>query len=180
MTAPLAVTMVSMRKGWLPVLVVALAASTVAHASGLHPVRNRAGLAAALAWGTQLAETGPGAGQPYFVRVWAVPSQMNECDGPVASCPDIRLYVAVSGGDLGDSPALYELPPAKDWTFLGWDNSASTEAPSFSRFSIGTALPEANVSAEARMAWRSTVYRVSISPSTGTFTTERARPEAEP
>lgn len=160
---------------WLPALLATIPASAAAYAVELSPVLHHAELADALTWGTRLAETTPDAGQPFFTRVWAVPSRTGECGGTVASCPDVRLYMAVSSGDLGDPPTLYELPPAKGWTFLGWDATTRRTSAAATGFSIATALPDANVDNEARMAWRSTIYKVSVSPSSGTVVIEVAR-----
>jgi hypothetical protein len=164
----------------IPLLLLALTVGAIAQAAELHPVRKHPRLAEALSWGTQLAETDPAAGQPYFARLWAVPTTIAECDGPVESCPDVRLYIALTSGDLGEDPTLYELPLAKGWAFLGWDKPPSPNIAGNTRFSIATALPDDQISDAARARWKPTVYRVTVNLERGTFTTETAGSGAGP
>ena len=42
--------------------------------------------------------------QPFIVRIYAAPEQISECDGSVASCPDVRLFFTVSSGDILEGP----------------------------------------------------------------------------
>ncbi|MEW5834899.1 MAG: hypothetical protein AB1832_07570 [Pseudomonadota bacterium] len=164
----------------LATLCLVLAIGTLARAAELRPVPGHPKLAEALSWGTRLAETDPVADQPDFVRLWAVPMTIDECSGTVDSCPDVRLYIALTSGDLGDRPTLYELPPAKGWAFLGWDKPPSPNIAGNTRFSIATALPDDQISDTARAHWKPTVYRVTVNLERGTFTTETAGSGARP
>lgn len=95
-------------------------APLAAQCADLMPVKD-ARLATVLALSEEISPRPPAADQPLFVRVYAAPDTIGECGGNVASCPDVRLFIAVSSGDLGETPVLYELPAAKGWEFVGWD-----------------------------------------------------------
>lgn len=106
--------------------------------------------------------------QPYIVRVYAAPSGVYDCGGTVASCPDVRLFVTVAYGDLGETPVLYQLPVQKGWEFKGWSRPAAA-ANRMVGFTVRTTLPEANVDPDARKAWRSQEYRVLVSPELASY-----------
>lgn len=108
-------------------------------------------------------------GQPLFVRVYAAPDVIGECGGSVASCPSVRLFIAVSTGDLGETPTLYELPAAKGWEFGGWDRPAASDSQAKVGFTIQTALPESNIDEAARKTWRSTACHVLVGPAAATY-----------
>ncbi len=136
------------------------------------PASKNVSLASTLGLLEELANTEPASEQPYIVRIFAVPEAVLECGGPVASCPNVKLYITVSYGDLGESPVLYQLPASKGWKFIGWSQPVDAGKTRMANFKLRTTLPEANVSPEARKAWRSREYHVLVSP-TGAFYTER-------
>lgn len=107
---------------------------------------------------------------PLFVRVYAAPIAIGECDGDVASCPNVRLFVTVSSGDLGEKPVLYELPAAKGWEFMGWEKPGASGGQTRVGFTVRTALPESNVDPSARKAWRPKACRVFVSPKSASYT----------
>lgn len=141
----------------------------VASSAELVPVKDSR-LATALGLSEEISPRGHAADQPYFVRVFAAPVVIGECGGTVASCPDVRLYVAVSAGDLGEVPVLYELPAAKGWEFSGWDKPVALNGKAMAGFTVKTVLPESNVEATARNAWRSRACRVFVSPVAASYT----------
>jgi hypothetical protein len=139
----------------------------VASASDLVPVK-KPELAAVLGLLEVLATTPPDSNQPYIVRVYAAPTSVNECDGTVGSCPDVRLFVTVSNGDLGETPVLYQLPMQKGWEFKGWVSPVA-KGGRMASFTVRTTLPEANIELAARKAWRSVEYRVFVSPESASY-----------
>lgn len=141
----------------------------VASSADLTPVQDSR-LATALGLSVEISSKAPAAEQPYFVRVFAAPVVIGECGGTVSSCPEVRLYVAVSAGDLGEVPVLYELPAAKGWEFSGWDKSVTLNGKAMVGFTVKTALPETNVEASARNAWHSKVCQVLVSPVAASYT----------
>jgi hypothetical protein len=128
----------------------------------LTPVKD-ARLATVLGLSEEISPTPPASGLPLFVRVYAAPDVVGECDGKVASCPDVRLFITVSSGDLGETPALYELPAAKGWVFRGWDKLDASNGQAKVGFTVQTALPESNIDASARKAWQPKACRVLVS-----------------
>ena len=114
-------------------------------------------LAAALAWGTLIAESN----EVNRVRIISSPAAISECRGTIASCPDIRLYVAVATEELYEPAVAYELPPAKGWEFIGWDKTDN----GFVFFTIRTALPESDIDAQERALFVPTAYKVYPYPS---------------
>jgi hypothetical protein len=135
----------------------------------LVPVKN-AQLASVLGLLEEISPESPAPEQPYIVRVFAAPVIVGECQGAVSSCPDVRIFVTVSTGDLGDAPVLYELPVAKGWEFMGRDKPATAAGRTMSGFTVQTALPDSNVDAPARNAWHPKVYHVLISPTAASYT----------
>jgi len=89
------------------------------------------------------------------IETW---EEISECGGLFESCPNARLFVIVSNGDLYEVPALYELPKSKGWKFIDF-----VEKDNFYLLSVSTTLEHANVSPESRKAWKSKVYTVKIS-----------------
>jgi hypothetical protein len=117
----------------------------------------------------ELATTPPSSDQPYIVRIYAVPTGVYECGGTVASCPDVRLFVTVSSGDLGETPALYQLPAQKGWEFKGWSGQSAKGDSRMAGFTVRSTLPPANIDLEARTAWRAREYRVLVSPESASY-----------
>jgi len=116
-------------------------------------------MAYALAYGSEIANNLELPNNGHLVRVFAVPSVIGECGGVLDSCPDWRLLITVSTGDLYDDPLLFELPMAKGWRFVSWDTSSESKK---AVFQVETQIPGSNLNQEARKAWRPTNYRVSI------------------
>jgi len=140
----------------------------VASAKDLTPV-DKPELATVLGFLDEIAATSPNSDQPYIVRVYAAPTGAYECGGTVASCPDVRLLVTVSYGDLGETPVLYQLPLQKGWEFGDWSSPTTTGDTRMARFTVRTTLPDANIDPAARKAWRSQEYSVLISPESASY-----------
>jgi len=141
---------------------------TAASAHNLTSVKKPA-LALVLGLLEELTPTKPEPDQPYIVRVFASPAFVGECGGSVSSCPDVRLFITVANGDLGETPVLYQLPTAKGWDFVRWSSPITMGKTTMSSFVVRTVLPEANVDAVARKAWHSQEYHVFVSPSGGSY-----------
>jgi len=106
--------------------------------------------------------------QPYFVRVFAVPEAVLECGGTVQSCPNVRLYITFSSGDLDEVPMLFQLPASKGWEFVGWSKPTEVDGVPTVGFTVRTALPSANIDAQARKAWHPRVYQIRLNPASAT------------
>jgi hypothetical protein len=117
----------------------------------------------------ELATTSPSSDQPYIVRVYAAPAGVYECGGMVASCPDVRLLITVSYGDLGETPVLYQLPMQKGWEFKGWSSPTTAGGTRRASFVVRTTLPETNIDLDARKAWHTQEYRVLVSPESASY-----------
>ena len=89
------------------------------------------------------------------IETW---EEISECGGPFESCPNARLFVIVSNGDLYEVPSLYELPKSKGWKFIDF-----FEKDNFYLLSVGTTLERANASLESRETWKSKKYTLKIS-----------------
>jgi hypothetical protein len=153
------------------VAIVLLALATVA--KPLKPVRNT-DLTVALNYQHELANSYDNPKAPYNVRVHKVITVIDECGGPISSCPDVDLYIAVSESDLRSEPALYKLPPAKGWKFVRWLTTcpSAPEEPKMGLL-VRTTLPEANIDSEARDRWVDTEYEVCVSPRSATVVTKQ-------
>ena len=55
-----------------------------------------------------------------------------------------------------------ELPAAKGWEFRGWEKPLTLNGQAMGGFIVRTVLPESNVEASARDAWRSKICRVLV------------------
>lgn len=117
----------------------------------------------------QLATTTPTSDQPHIVRIYAVPDFVGECGGVVSTCPDVRLFIAVSNGDLGEVPALYQLPSQKGWEFVRWSPPTKGGQIQESSFVVRSALPGSNIDPASRAAWRPIEYHVRVSPSAASY-----------
>ena len=149
-------------------LLLALLLPIGALASDLAPV-DKPELATVLGLLDELAATPPASGQPYLIRIYAAPTSVGECGGTVASCPDVRLFITVSHGDLGETPVLYQLPAQKGWEFKGWSTPVVSGHTRLASFVLRTALPETNIDLTARSAWHSREYRVLVSPEAASY-----------
>jgi len=134
----------------------------------LAPV-NKPELAAVLGLLDELATTPASSDQPYIVRVYAAPVSVGECDGTVASCPNVRLFITVSNGDLGEVPVLYQLPLQKGWLFVGWSRPVTVGRIQMASLVLRTTVPGSNIEPAARNAWRSQTYRVLVSPASSSY-----------
>ena len=139
---------------------------SLAFAGTLSPSKNQY-LATTLGLLEQLASAAPD--QPYFVRVFAVPEAVLECGGTVNSCPNVKLYITVSTGDLGEPPVLFQLPASKGWEFVRWSKPVKVNGTPVVGFTVRTALPGANIETQARKSWHPRVYQVQVSPASATF-----------
>ncbi|KGI79238.1 hypothetical protein [Oleiagrimonas soli] len=149
-------------------LVLLLCASPV-RAADLPPSTDHR-LATILGLAQEIAATDGRSEQPYRVRIYAIPDAIEECAGSVASCPDVRLFVSVSSGDLGETPSLYVLPPRKGWTFLHWEPpQTQRDGAPVTIFRVRTALPEANIDAAARAGWKPETFRIMVGTSGGSW-----------
>ena len=117
----------------------------------------------------ELATTPPVSDQPYIVRIYAAPTSVGECGGTIATCPDVRLLITVSQGDLGETPVLYQLPMQKGWEFKGWASPFTSGHTQMASFVVRTVLPETNIDLAARKAWHSQEYRVLVSPEAASY-----------
>lgn len=95
---------------------------------------------------------------PITVKVIQTWEEISECDGLYDSCPNARLYISSSVGDLYEKPHLYQLPIAK-----GWKVTSSKVTEHFLFIGVNTTLEHANVSLVSRRRWKSTFYEVKIS-----------------
>jgi hypothetical protein len=102
----------------------------------------------------------------YSVRVFSAPVAIGECGGSVKSCPEIRLFISVASGDLGEVPALYELPSSTGWEFAGWLPPSASRA---SVFMLRTTLPESNIQQKARAQWRSRSYIINATTEAASY-----------
>jgi hypothetical protein len=90
-----------------------------------------------------------------FVRVIESSEEIMECGGTFESCPNSRLFLIYSMGDLGEAPLLYELPKSKGWKLL------STKVVNDELLiSLETTLERANISQESREKWKSKTYSI--------------------
>ncbi len=129
----------------------------VASADSLKPVRSE--LASVLGLARVIAEAPNEA--LLFVKIFAAPVEVAECGGTVKSCPDVRLLITVSNGDLGEQPILFELPTEKGWEFRGW--LPRPDGESRVGFKLGTTLPDSNIERTSRARWKPVEYRVWVS-----------------
>jgi len=94
--------------------------------------------------------------------------QISECGGTWQSCPNARLFITSSMGDLYETPLLYELPKAKGWRFI---HAAETDHELV--LSLLTTLQHANVSAESRKEWSFKKYTLRVSKYDGNITLDK-------
>jgi hypothetical protein len=140
----------------------------------LNPVRN-VDLAAALCYQHELANTFQNRDAPYTVRVYEVVTEINECGGPISSCPEVDLYIAVSETDLGSQPALYRLPRAKGWEFSSWLSTCrgTPEEPKVG-LAVRIALPDVGyIDPDAATKWHATKYELCVSPRSASYVTKQ-------
>ena len=116
-------------------------------------------LTIALAYGEEIANSANIAKASHVVRVFAVPEEIGECWGALESCPDWRLYISISMGDLYETPFLFRFINAKGWKFLGWQ---PTSEPQTTLFRIATELPGANLEPSVREEWRQEIWEFTV------------------
>ena len=148
--------------------ILAFAFPVVSAAHDLAPLHEPE-LASVLGLLEELAITPVGSSQPYIVRVYAAPTVVGECGGTVVSCPDVRLFITVANGDLGETPVLYQLPLQKGWQFKAWSQPLTVAGTPMASFVVRTALPSANIDPANRKDWRAVEYRVLVSPTSASF-----------
>ena len=93
-----------------------------------------------------------------FVRIIKSKEEISECGGTFETCPNSRLFIIVSMGDLGDPPILYELPKSKGWKL---DSTEMKENGLY--ITLDTTLNFPNISIESRKKWKSKKYRIRVS-----------------
>jgi hypothetical protein len=92
---------------------------------------------------------------PVQVRVVVTDEVIGECWGKISTCPDVRLFIVVSNGDLYETPKVFELPKSK-----GWARVISTRNKDSVILKIATELPGANISQEERSTWNQKIFSV--------------------
>ena len=92
-----------------------------------------------------------------FVQVIQTWESISECSGTYQSCPNARLFILVSTGDLYEPPGLYELPKSKGWEVV---DSWETEHEKYIR--LQTTMQHANVSEKSRSSWVGKTYKVAV------------------
>ena len=97
-----------------------------------------------------------------FVRIIESSEEIMECGGTFESCPNSRLFIVTSMGDLGEAPLLYELPKSK-----GWKLASNKIVNGERRLTLITTLDHANVSIKSRSQWQSKTYKVRVSADYG-------------
>lgn len=142
------------------ILILTTLLASTAGASEWRHIENK-DLEIALAYGIELANSDSAPVSYPFIRLYAVPEVVGECGGTVESCPDWRLYMTVSMGDLYEEPLLFQFPSSKGWEFMGWQQ---TDEPQLTRFKVATTLPGANIDSAAREDWHAEVHEISVGP----------------
>lgn len=135
----------------------------VVSAAALTPVQSE--LATVLGFGEELARSPQEA--VLFVRVFAVPLENTECER-ISSCPDVRLLIAVSNGDQGEKPVLFELPLEKGWVFVGWLSPSDKDERKVG-LKLKTTFPGENIGAEEVKSWKPREYRVWVGEDRATY-----------
>ena len=92
-----------------------------------------------------------------FIRVIESAESIDECGGTYQSCPNFRLFIIVSLGDLGDPPSLYELPKSK-----GWKLEKVNENNDETVLTLVTTLDQSNIDIESRNKWKSKTYKIRV------------------
>jgi hypothetical protein len=137
----------------------------------LRTVENKE-LAFALGASTVLLDNSNDNNTPFHFKVITVPVAIDECWGTIESCPDQKLYITVSTGDLNDTPSLYQLPVAKNWDVVESLGSRVIKGQRQIGIKIKTMLPTANIKIEERQKWRPTTYKVWLSEYAAVVETE--------
>lgn len=139
------------------------------HAEELKGINNKE-LAYALGASSIISSNENEPNTPFNFRVFVVPTEINECWGKIESCPDHKLFITVTTGDIYDTPSLYQLPTAK-----GWDVVESLGTRNGRReigLKIQTMLPSANINIEERQKWEPAIYHVWLSEYSATIETK--------
>ncbi len=127
-------------------------------------------LAKILAFSNQLSSTADQENMKDFslaVRVFAGPMELLECGSAVESCPDHRLFITVSTGDLGETPALYELTESKGWEFVKWHPPVKDSGSVI--FTVRTTLAYTNLEDEERAKWQAKEYIIEVTETGATY-----------
>lgn len=103
-----------------------------------------------------------------YIRIIESSEEIMECGGTFESCPNSRLFIVTSMGDLGEAPLLYELPKSK-----GWKVSSNELVSGERHLTLVTTLDHANVSMESRSKWQSKTYKIRVSADYGMLYTEQ-------
>lgn len=97
---------------------------------------------------------------PYEVRVISAPVRIGECWGTIDSCPNERLIITASTGDLGSTPGVFELPVSKGWEFVKVLGFKGVDENKVIGIELKTILRGANIETAERANWQSLVYTV--------------------
>ncbi len=92
---------------------------------------------------------------------------ISECSGTVESCPNARLLITSSMGDLNEAPLLYELPKAKGWQLISTQENEDQLI-----IKLETTLDQANITTESRNKWHSQKITLKVSKFTGLVSSE--------
>ena len=150
------------------VLLLLVMANLTAVAAPLEVVRHEQ-LVTALSYQTEIANNLEKSQAPYMVRVYEVPTVIEECWGKIESCPDHLLYITASERDLNATPRLYRLPKAEGWKFVTWSGDCPpVDGQEIVGMVLQTALPDDNIDAEKRATWVAKEYTVCVSPNGAT------------
>jgi len=97
-----------------------------------------------------------------YIRIIESSEEIMECGGTFESCPNSRLFIVSSMGDLGEAPLLYELPKSK-----GWKVSSNEIVNGERHLTLITTLEHSNVSMKSRSKWQSKTYKIRVSADYG-------------
>jgi hypothetical protein len=151
-------------------LLLSLLSSSANRGDHLQVVQNER-LAYVLANLQVLSETSPQQSKALRVRVLSVPEQ-GECDGTPQSCPQVELFIAVSGFDEYPDQRVYQLPRRYDWRFIEWGRFPDEDGPTdYVEFTLEADDP---IPQPADTWWRTTRYRLKVNYHDGTMTEQRA------
>ncbi len=95
---------------------------------------------------------------PIFVSAIRSYKEIGECWGKIDSCPDSRLLIVTSMGDLYEDPQLYELPVSKGWEFVSSDVTENRELI----IVVKSVLPSANIDLIERGSWKGKTYTLTF------------------
>jgi hypothetical protein len=93
---------------------------------------------------------------PIYVTVIQSYEEIGECWGKIDSCPNSRLSIITSMGDLYEAPQLYVLPVSKGWEFVSRNITGNGELI----IKVKTVLPSNNIEPKERESWIGKTYNL--------------------